>query len=222
MSPESPIRVLPPWLKFAYRLISWWDVNEFSARYYLEVATTLEWFAHQAKQGHWGKGNIQNMAQKMAEFLAKQLASMGCKVGSRAAARFAGDLVFLTANQIQVRARELRDVISSEMEDVLFLYVDSRHKEYYEGLSLFGDEVEQAFPSSNYDIAESGKCIALNRSTAAVCHLMRVLEWGLRAMATKLKVRFENKPLELRHRSSRQTVKADSREQEKAKGLEAR
>jgi hypothetical protein len=176
-------------------------MNKFSAGYYMEIAVTLEWFAHKVELGHWRKDShhhqgvdLQGVAKNVAQFLARDLASIGCKVASKTAERFASDIVLLPVNQIQVRLRELYNVITSEMADVLFLYVDSRHKEHYEGFALFGDEVEQAFPSANYDIAESGKCIALNRSTAAVCHLMRVLEWGLRAMATKLKVKFENKP----------------------------
>lgn len=49
--------------------------------------------------------------------------------------------------------------------------------------SLFGPEVEAAFPTAAYDIAETGKCFALERSTASVMHAMRALEPALFAMA---------------------------------------
>lgn len=48
---------------------------------------------------------------------------------------------------------------------------------------LFGQEVHNNFPSSHYDVSEAGKCMALDRSTAAVMHLMRALEPALMAMA---------------------------------------
>ena len=41
---------------------------------------------------------------------------------------------------------------------------------------LFGAEVDGKFPSAAFEIAEAGKCLALERSTAAVFHLMRALE----------------------------------------------
>ncbi len=53
---------------------------------------------------------------------------------------------------------------------------------------LFGDEVDNAFPSAANDISEAGKCLALNRPTAAVMHLMRALESGLFALCKDLGV----------------------------------
>ena len=42
------------------------------------------------------------------------------------------------------------------------------------------------FPSTEYDLEECGKCLALGRSTAAVFHGMRILEKGITAMAACL------------------------------------
>ena len=54
------------------------------------------------------------------------------------------------------------------------------------GGQLFGDDVARAFPSSKGDIDEAGKCLALDRGTACVFHLMRILEIGLQLLAAKL------------------------------------
>ncbi|CAM8622654.1 hypothetical protein [Sphingobium sp.] len=54
--------------------------------------------------------------------------------------------------------------------------------------SLFGDQVEEKFPSSVYDIEEAGKCIAIGRYTACVMHLMRALEPALLALQTAVQV----------------------------------
>jgi hypothetical protein len=89
---------------------------------------------------------------------------------------------------------ELRRRIIDEVSDNLFLYIPKTHVTWYESENLFGDAVDQAFPSTSYDIKEAGKCLALRRNTAAVCHLIRVLEIGLRALAVKLKVPYDNKP----------------------------
>jgi hypothetical protein len=48
---------------------------------------------------------------------------------------------------------------------------------------LFGPKVFQAFPGAKYDIREAGNCFAVDCNTAAIFHLMRVAEHGLRALA---------------------------------------
>jgi hypothetical protein len=49
----------------------------------------------------------------------------------------------------------------------------------------FGPEVQDAFPSSENDIAEAARCLAMQRYTACVMHLMRALEVPLDALARR-------------------------------------
>jgi hypothetical protein len=53
---------------------------------------------------------------------------------------------------------------------------------------LFGQLVADRFPDAADDISEAGKCLALQRGTAAVMHLMRVVEVGLKALAKFLRI----------------------------------
>lgn len=79
---------------------------------------------------------------------------------------------------------ELYHRLLEEMEDRLFLTMSADDVKFYtQPEPLFGPEVDTAFPSTAEDIAESGKCFALARYTAAVFHLMRVLEVGLGALS---------------------------------------
>ena len=57
---------------------------------------------------------------------------------------------------------------------------------------LFGEDVFNAFPSANDDIAEAGACLALGRGTACVMHLMRASEVGLSALAKALGIGKKN------------------------------
>jgi hypothetical protein len=61
-----------------------------------------------------------------------------------------------------------------------------------ETISLLGDEVFKNLPSANEDIQEAGTCLALERATASVMHLMRVLEAGLAVLAKTLGVTKQN------------------------------
>ena len=50
---------------------------------------------------------------------------------------------------------------------------------------IFGLDVESKFSVMSEDIAEAGKCLALERSTAAVFHLMRVMEIGVQRLCRR-------------------------------------
>jgi hypothetical protein len=91
------------------------------------------------------------------------------------------------------RLGELRRTIERELSTVLFVSISSENQQYYEDPEAFGTEVSEKFPSIRYDIDEAGKCIATDRNTAAVFHLMRVLEIGLNALSAELGVNFENR-----------------------------
>jgi hypothetical protein len=57
---------------------------------------------------------------------------------------------------------------------------------YVNNVNLMGSEVIKAFPHASADIVEAGNCLAAECNTAAVFHLMRAFEWGLRTFAADL------------------------------------
>lgn len=71
----------------------------------------------------------------------------------------------------------------------LLLTISADHVKCFSGgKPLFGQAVEDAFPSASRDIAEAGNCRALERWTASVMHSMRVLEVGLGCLAKRFGV----------------------------------
>jgi hypothetical protein len=73
-----------------------------------------------------------------------------------------------------------------------FFEPEPRYIEYFENPKLFGEQVFTTFPSAIEDITEAGTCLALERSTACVMHLMRVTETGLKTLATTVGVARQN------------------------------
>ena len=57
---------------------------------------------------------------------------------------------------------------------------------------IFGQPVHDAFPSAISDIEESAKCLAVDRGTACVMHLMRAIEVPLKALASMLNIGTQN------------------------------
>jgi len=72
-------------------------------------------------------------------------------------------------------------------ERTLLLLSDEEARLFSSTEPPFGPDVDVAFPSAAGDVSEAAKCMALQRHTAAVFHLMRVLERGLGALARETK-----------------------------------
>jgi hypothetical protein len=84
--------------------------------------------------------------------------------------------------------RNALDMVMSDLWGCQFVLVDDAHFDYLENDLLFGTEVAKEFPEAMSDIKEAGNCIATDSGTAAVFHLMRAVEWGLRKLCVDLGV----------------------------------
>jgi hypothetical protein len=88
---------------------------------------------------------------------------------------------------------ELPLSLKDELDGRVFLMLSSEGIPYYQQKDPpFGAAVFDAFPSANEDISEASKCLALDRGTACVMHLMRAAEVGLTALAAAVNVTKQN------------------------------
>jgi hypothetical protein len=79
---------------------------------------------------------------------------------------------------------ELYGRLNDEIESVHLLSLSPHESELFESKQpRFGEIVSNAFPSVKYEIDESAKCLALERSTACVFHSIRCLEAVIRAIS---------------------------------------
>jgi hypothetical protein len=76
-----------------------------------------------------------------------------------------------------------RAAVEDELGKLKFLYVSEDRVEYCDDGPLFGQKVYERFESARGDIRSAGDCLVSECTTAAVFHLMRVAEIGLRALA---------------------------------------
>jgi hypothetical protein len=81
-------------------------------------------------------------------------------------------------------------VLESELATSHFLSVRPGYSERMLPLPHFGEAVARVFPDASRDIGEASACLALERYPACVFHSMMVLEYGLRWMYKRLKMRF--------------------------------
>ena len=92
--------------------------------------------------------------------------------------------------------RELEGLKTSfwlALQKTKFAYLPPPDDKYFENDRLFGEVVFEVFAEARQDIKDAGNCLASALYTACVFHLMRASEFGLRRLATKLKVRLIDK-----------------------------
>jgi hypothetical protein len=98
----------------------------------------------------------------------------------------------------QEEADNFADTIRRELDTKLFLAIPNRALgDLFENPRPFDKDgipsVSERFPDASYDMQEAANCLALSRPTACVCHLMRVLEVGLIALASELHIPFPSR-----------------------------
>jgi hypothetical protein len=93
---------------------------------------------------------------------------------------------YLDSSSVTTELRNVRETVTTELSQHRFIRIVPERKDHVDNTSLLGSGVEVAFPSAVPDIREAGNCLAAECNTAAVFHLMRAVEWGLRALCVDL------------------------------------
>lgn len=92
-----------------------------------------------------------------------------------------------TASQFSEKCHWLFKAIQSETIGVLCLKLEDGHGEYLDKKHPYGEVVSNAFPDFSEDIEEAHSSFALERYTACVFHIGRVMELAVAMLAMKLK-----------------------------------
>lgn len=95
----------------------------------------------------------------------------------------------LDGSYLECEYKAIFEALQIEILKHQFLELERNRQKYFNADSLFGSEVREVLPEAESDIREAGNCLALERDTAAVFHLMRAAERGLRRLAKRLRVK---------------------------------
>ena len=97
------------------------------------------------------------------------------------------------ADGIATAITHLLSRVQDELRSQYFFHLDQRDVPFFSDQSPFGLQVAGKFELANEDIAEAGKCLALQRPTACVFHLMRAMELAVQTLGKKLKIQINVK-----------------------------
>jgi hypothetical protein len=189
-SEHSP--ALTPWIVTPYRLVSWWDMEKFSAGTFYILARIIEQIADHGRTHPPDEIIPTDRAEYDSENLLEVAADCSA-IGLRLSAICANELAEKLKEEITFGERSsildiLQGRIKDEMNTQLFLYIPTERVWSYDQKELFGQGVNNKFPEAQFDITEAGNCYTAGRGTAAVFHLMRVMELAVQKLGDKLGV----------------------------------
>jgi len=92
----------------------------------------------------------------------------------------------LNVSGLRVYFQGVKDGIAKYAFYGKFLYIEKDRSGMLDKPDLLGSQIPLAFPNAIQDIRDAGNCLAAECNTAAVFHLMRVVEWGLRYLCVSL------------------------------------
>ena len=201
-------------------LTSLWDMLRFYADRFLNILNLFGAMrtASEIKGAELSKnGPLRHM---ISEELLHQIDEMGSHLDAMGLSMSRASLDRLRESLLSGRpvnfssdARKLADLqsrIEDEFKSVVFLSLNYDDKRWFDPPKpLMGRAVEERFPSTLFEIDEAGKCQALGRYTAAVFHLMRVMEISLKATAACLAIPDPVKPADRNWGSILRAVKSE-------------
>lgn len=180
--------LLSPWLAEPYRLWSLYDMwqaflADFAAAFSNLTLEAMSYLVDPPEEPiDWGE--VSKTISKRLTDLGQACAKLPVSSTVRRQIERTQDHLSLespTERAMVIHAlADIRQNIIGELRDHLFFFVSRPDVDLLRGnTDPFGKEVKDIFPETSKDIVAAGRCLALKESTAAVFHLMRVLEKGL-------------------------------------------
>lgn len=134
-------------------------------------------------------------ALRSLQFIATEFSTIGLRITAETTTELVRELENSSHRHnfqwLMDQVDAIQKLSRKEIAGKVFFYVPAERIKFFPKMSdphIFGKAVGAAFPSAVFDIAESGACLALDRGSGCVFHLMRVLEIGLIVLGAKFEV----------------------------------
>ena len=99
----------------------------------------------------------------------------------------------ITWSELRNQIKVLHEAIHADLCYRRFAYVPTSKAALHDGFGLVWEPIWKKIPGAKEDSQRAIDCYALEQDTACVFHLMRVAEFGLRALAKKLHAKIASK-----------------------------
>jgi len=184
--PDENRQWQPPWTG-GQRLISVWDMKEYLAKRLVSISQNITHcylISLEIDSAEFDKQRptLERHLKKIEE----ELGFLGLRMTLTSTQRALSEVKKMTSEQLTDAVGDIEQRFLDEIAPLRFFYLNPKTNQYFETPLAGWGEVITAFPSTIYDIEEAGKCLALERSTSAAFHLMRVFGAGVKALGKSL------------------------------------
>ncbi len=118
--------------------------------------------------------------------VAEEAQFLGLPSTTRQAKRITDEFRDWKAVEVERELEQLQRRFNEEIEAIALFYIPSDGLQYYNKTALFGERFKVNFPLANSEITEAGNCLAFDRFTSCVFHLVRSLEIALKVVFQNL------------------------------------
>jgi hypothetical protein len=174
---------------------SLWDMLKLSASSFTRAIASLRHiqtfidFNKDSAEKVLSKDNRQRAAQHIDELI-QAVVIIGMPITIKSIGRLKDrlDSPGITYQELGAAYLKIETRVHDELDLVsVFVLAQEKAKLFEPREPLFGSDFEGKFASAGvYEVDEAAKCMALGRDTAAVFHLMRCMEIGIRTVAKSL------------------------------------
>lgn len=169
-------------------------MRKFELPMFVKILSLLEKDARFSVEGKWNDRQ-QAFTTKRLTALVERCNVSGLFVSKQQAASLVGSFVKPTyrLTRFPDEIANLRNTIVRELEGLVYLEIPAHQTHLWHAVTPFGEEVAKKFPKARDDIEEAAKCLALDRGTAAVFHVMCCIDLALQKFAQKLGTAYDPK-----------------------------
>lgn len=179
-----------PWFDHPFRLISWLEMNKFSAEEFLKIGNLMGIVVNASHQMAGKEAVITgNQIKEWLLAIRRACGMIGLTQSFHASFRVIEAMGGkIHASELAIRVEDLGRLIESEMREQLFFWMPSHYADFHskDAVALVGEKCCKGFPSIAREVEEAAKCYAFGRFTACVFHLSRATEAGIKAVGIAL------------------------------------
>jgi hypothetical protein len=117
-------------------------------------------------------------------------AALAVKAIDRLEPRLSASSPMITVGQAQAAINDIESRFADYLADIRMFALSPAEAIFMETADklIENERFPLKFPNASFELEESGKCVALGRYTASVFHAMRMLEYGIKALAKRLDI----------------------------------
>ena len=186
--------ILPPWLAEPHRLHSLGDImRQFKPEFQSSLAEILQiWRLKVSPDSTPISESTKESACRVMATWADQATQLGFDCAFASAARTLRLLENeeVTTGDFVLALNEFAGRFKDEQAAAVFLALSLAEAKLYDDPQRGWETVIKRYRRTTRDIEEASKCLALNRGTAAVFHLTRVMELGLKSAAVVIGITY--------------------------------